>query len=121
MLLIRAVRVPLTKRTIWQQESEISGIKLENGYTITPINITCEEKVIKIFMAIIITSMPNWPSVKYQGYLHPDEVTCLEQNKILLEQFQEFAKLQGDYDAHFESFCLQIETYPIQGFNNTSA
>jgi len=25
------VRVPLTKRTIWQQESETSGIRLKNG------------------------------------------------------------------------------------------
>ena len=101
MLLIRAVRVPLTKRTIWQQESEISGIKLKNGYTITPINITWEERVIKLFMAIIITSMPNWPSVKYQGYIYPDEATCLEYNEIYIEDFKSYARSQGDNDIHF--------------------
>ena len=35
--------------------------------------------MVKIVMAIIITSMPNWPSVRYQGYIYPDMETCVEE------------------------------------------
>ena len=74
--------------------------------------------MVKVFMAIIITSMPNWPSVKYQGYLYPDEETCIESTKIYVQEFKDYAKRQGDQDAHFSSFCFQIESYPIEGFDN---
>ena len=74
--------------------------------------------MIKVFMAIIITSMPNWPSVKYQGYLYPDKETCIESTKIYVQEFKNYAKRQGDYDAHFNSFCFEIDSYPIEGFDN---
>jgi hypothetical protein len=74
--------------------------------------------VIKIVMAIIVTSMPNWPSVKYQGYIYQDMETCIKSNEMYVQQFKDYAASQGDYDAHFESFCLPIESYPIEGFNN---
>ena len=57
-------------------------------------------------MAIIITSMPNWPSVKYQGYLYPDMDTCLISTEMYIENFKEYAKSQGDYNAHFDSICF---------------
>jgi hypothetical protein len=37
---------------------------------------------------------------------------------MYVQQFKDYAASQGDYDAHFESFCLPIESYPIEGFNN---
>ena len=74
--------------------------------------------MIKVFMAIIITSMPHWPSVKYQGYLYPDEETCVESTKIYVQEFKDYANRPGDHDAHFSSFCFQIESYPIEGFDN---
>ena len=74
--------------------------------------------MIKVFMAIIITSMPHWPSVKDQGYLYPDEETCIESTKMYVQEFKNYAKSQGDHDAHFSSFCFQIESYPIEGFDN---
>ena len=44
--------------------------------------------MIKVVMAIIITSMPNWPSVKYQGYLYPDMETCLTSTEMYVEEFR---------------------------------
>ena len=38
--------------------------------------------MIKVAFAIIITSMPHWPSVKYQGYLYPDMETCYEYTEM---------------------------------------
>jgi len=72
-------------------------------------------------MAIIITSMPNWPSVKYQGYIYPDMETCEKSNTEIVEHLRAMTYANGQYDVIFESFCLPIESYPIQGFNKTSA
>ena len=74
--------------------------------------------MIKVFMAIIITSMPGWPSVKYQGYLYPDMETCLVSTEMYVEQFRAHANSQGDYDAHFDSMCFETQSYPIEMFNN---
>ena len=74
--------------------------------------------MIKVAFAIIITSMPHWPSVKYQGYLYPDMETCLVSTEMYVEQFRAYADSQGDYDAHFDSMCFETESYPIEMFNN---
>ena len=73
--------------------------------------------MIKVVMAIIITSMPNWPSVKYQGYLYPDMDTFLTSTKMYVEEFRAYADSQGDFDAHFNSICFEVDAYPIEGFN----
>ena len=74
--------------------------------------------MIKVAFAIIITSMPNWPSVKYQGYLYPDMETCLVSTEMYVEQFRAYADSQGDYDAHFDSMCFETESYPIEMFHD---
>ena len=83
--------------------------------------------MIKVVMAIIITSMPNWPSVKYQGYLYPDMDTCLSSTQLYVEQFRAYADSQGDYNAQtghrlriimYYSICFEVDSYPIEGFNN---
>lgn len=74
--------------------------------------------MIKVVFAIIITSMPNWPSVKYQGYLYPDMETCLSSTEIYLEQYKAYADSQGDYDAKFDSMCFETESYPIKGLED---
>ena len=74
--------------------------------------------MIKVFMAIIVTSMPNWPSVKYQGYLYPDMDICLTSTEMYVQQFKNYAKSQGDYEAHFDSICFEVDSYPIKAFNN---
>jgi hypothetical protein len=74
--------------------------------------------MIKVFMAIIITSMPNWPSVKYQGYLYPDMQTCLTSTEMYVENFKQYAKSQGDHDAVFTSKCFEVDSYPIEAFED---
>ena len=74
--------------------------------------------MIKVFMAIIITSMPNWPSVKYQGYLYPDMDTCLASTEMYVQNFKNHAKSQRDDNAIFSSICFEVDSYPIEAFNN---
>tara|TARA_Y100001951_G_C11224269_1_gene230711 strand:- start:601 stop:840 length:240 start_codon:yes stop_codon:yes gene_type:complete len=74
--------------------------------------------MIKIFMAIIITSMPGWESVRYQGYIYPDLETCLSSTELYVNDFKEIAKNRGDKNIHFESTCFEINSYPIEKFNS---
>ena len=74
--------------------------------------------MIKVVMAIIVTSMPNWPSVKYQGYLYPDMDTCLTSTEMYVDDFKAYADRQGDHDAKFSSICFEVDSYPIEAFND---
>jgi hypothetical protein len=76
--------------------------------------------MIKVFMAIIITSMPEWPSVKYQGYLYPDMQTCLESTEMYVQNYKDYASSQGDTQALFSSICFEVDSYPIRAFNDIS-
>ena len=73
----------------------------------------------KIFISIIIMSMPNWPSVKYYGTLYTTLEECQAGNAV-----QEQAYLYQDKilerKAHYEMFCLEIESYPIEGMEETN-
>ena len=75
--------------------------------------------MVKIVMAIIITSMPNWPSVRYLGYIYPDMETCVEYNQIMIDDFKSYARSQGDTKIHFDSFCFEVDSYPIEELNKT--
>ena len=44
--------------------------------------------------------------------------TCLSSTQLYVEQFKSYADSQGDYDAHFDSICFEVDAYPIDGFNN---
>jgi|TARA_R110000851_G_scaffold120893_1_gene249362 hypothetical protein len=116
MLLIRAVRVPLTKRTIWQQESEISGIKLKNGYTITLKKNILGDTVIKIWFMLVLMSAPNLPSVKYNGILYPTEEECLSAQVEFLNMYESRPQTYKD-SVTVDAFCLPFEAFPIQSMN----
>tara|TARA_R100000231_G_scaffold112287_1_gene83254 strand:- start:736 stop:975 length:240 start_codon:yes stop_codon:yes gene_type:complete len=73
--------------------------------------------MIKIAMAIIITSMPNWPSVRYQGYIYPDMEECVLSSERIIEDMRIYAHSKGDIDVYFDYFCTELNSYPIEGFN----
>ena len=73
--------------------------------------------MIKVFMAIIITTMPGWESVRYQGYVYPDMQSCLLSTELYVEQYKQIAKNRGDDEARFSSTCFEIDSYPIKAFN----
>ena len=64
------------KGTLWQQESEISGINLKNGYNTTLKKTILGDTVIKIWFMLVLMSVPNAPSVKYNGIIYPTEEEC---------------------------------------------
>tara|TARA_X000000950_G_scaffold259220_1_gene327420 strand:+ start:100 stop:339 length:240 start_codon:yes stop_codon:yes gene_type:complete len=74
--------------------------------------------MIKLAMAIIITSMPNWESVRYQGFLYPDMQSCYTSTQLYVEKYKKIAKENGDDLAHFNSICFEVDSYPIKKFNS---
>ncbi len=107
ILLIRAVRVPLTKRTIWQQESEISGINLKNGYTTTLKKLISGDIVIKIWFMLILMSAPNLPSVKYNGILYTTEEECLNAQVEFLNLYEARPQVYKD-SVTVDAVCLSF-------------
>ena len=114
-LLIRAVRV-LLKGTLWQQESEISGINLKNGYTTTLKKNISGDTVIKIWFMLILMSAPNLPSVKYNGILYTTEEECLSAQVEFLNMYESRPQTYKDF-VTVDAFCLPFEAFPIQGMN----
>ena len=43
--------------------------------------------------------------------------TCVEYNQIMIDDFKSYARSQGDNEIHFDSFCFEAQSYPIEGFN----
>ena len=74
--------------------------------------------MIKLVMAIIITTMPGWESVRYTGYLYPDMQSCLSSTELYVEEFKQIAKSRGDDTAHFSSICFEVDSYPIKKFDS---
>ena len=74
--------------------------------------------MIKVFMAIIITSMRGWESVRYQGFLYPDLQTCETSTELYVQEYKNYAQSKGNTDAYFESICFEISSYPIEKYNN---
>ena len=74
--------------------------------------------MIKIFISIIIMSMPNWPSVKYYGTLYTTLEECQAGNEAQEQSYLYQDKIL-ERDAHYEMFCLEIESYPIEGMEET--
>ena len=50
--------------------------------------------MIKIFMAIIISSMPGWESVRYQGYIYPDLESCLLSTELYINDFKKIEEIK---------------------------
>ena len=74
--------------------------------------------MIKLAMAIIITSMPNWESVRYQGFLYPDMQSCYTYTQLYFKKYKKIAKENGDDLAHLNSICFEVDSYPIKKFNS---
>lgn len=74
--------------------------------------------MIKLAMAIIITTMPGWESVRYQGFLYPNMESCYASTHLYVEQYKKIAKENGDDAAHFSSICFEVDSYPIKKFDN---
>ena len=76
--------------------------------------------MMQIFFLLVIMSMPNQPSVKYNAHLYPTEEKCM----TALDGYMRIYESKPEsYKRGLltEAFCLPFNAFPIPGLNQTGA
>jgi hypothetical protein len=74
--------------------------------------------VIKIWFMLVLISMPNAPSVKYNGFIYPDEEACQVARYELQETYNNKSTKYKSVTI-IDSYCVEFESFPILGLNKT--
>ena len=74
--------------------------------------------MIKIWFMLVLISMPNAPSVKYNGFLYTNEAECQVARYELLDMYDARPE---DYKAGLamDAYCIGFESFPIRGLKKT--
>ena len=74
--------------------------------------------MIKIWFMLILVSMPNAPSIKYNGFIYPDEEEC---QVARYEFYEAYNNKPTDYKSALimDSYCVEFNSFPIAGLNKT--
>ena len=74
--------------------------------------------MIKIWFMLVLFSMPNAPSVKYNGFIYPSEEECQVARYELHEAYNNNTEEYKSVTA-MDSYCVQFDSFPIAGLSNT--
>ena len=67
---------------------------------------------------LILMSSPNSPSIKYNGYIYPNEEECQVARYELHEAYNSKPTKYKSVTA-IQSYCVEFESFPIAGLNKT--
>ena len=72
--------------------------------------------MIKIWFMLVLVSMPNAPSVKYNGFIYSSEEDC---QVAKYELHEEYNKKSTEYKSLtiIDSYCVEFNSFPIRGLN----
>ena len=72
--------------------------------------------MIKIWFMLVLVSMPNAPSVKYNGFIYSSEEDC---QVAKYELHEEYNKKSTEYKSTtiIDSYCVEFNSFPIRGLN----
>ena len=76
--------------------------------------------MIKIWFLLILISVPNSPSIKYNGIIYPNEEECQVAKYELMETYNNKSteyKSVTLMDFH----CIEFKSFIIKGLNKTGA
>ena len=74
--------------------------------------------MIKIWFMLVLISMPNAPSVKYNGFIYPSEEECQVARYELHEAYNNNTEEYKSVTA-IDSYCVEFKSFPIPGLNKT--
>ena len=74
--------------------------------------------MIKIWFMLVLISMPNAPSVKYNGFLYPTEEEC-QVAKYKLHETYNNKSTEYKSVTLMNSHCVEFESFPIPGLSKT--
>ena len=74
--------------------------------------------MVKIWFMLVLISMPNAPSVKYNGFLYPNEEECQVARYELHEAYNSKPTKYKSVTA-IQSYCVEFKSFPIPGLSKT--
>jgi len=72
--------------------------------------------VIKIWFLLVLISVPNSPSIKYNGFIYPNEEEC-EVAKYELHETYNNQSTEYKAVTLIDSHCIEFKSFPIKGLN----
>ena len=67
---------------------------------------------------LVLFSMPNAPSVKYNGFIYSSEEECQVARYELHDAYNNKSTEYKSVTA-MDSYCVQFDSFPIAGLSNT--
>ena len=74
--------------------------------------------MIKVWFMLVLFSMPNAPSVKYNGFIYSSEEECQVARYELHDAYNNKSTEYKSVTA-MDSYCVQFDSFPIAGLGNT--
>ena len=74
--------------------------------------------MIKIWFMLVLFSVPNAPSIKYNGYIYPNEEECQVARYKLHETYNNKSTEYKSVTL-MNSHCGEFESFPIPGLSKT--
>ena len=74
--------------------------------------------MIKVWFMLMLVSIPNAPSVKYNGFIYLSEEAC-EVARYELHEAYNNKSTEYKSVTLINSYCVEFESFPIAGLNNT--
>jgi len=73
--------------------------------------------MIKVWFMLVLFSMPNAPSVKYNGFIYANEEDC-EIAKYEMHEAYNNKSTEYKLATNMNAYCVEFESFPIQGLMN---
>jgi hypothetical protein len=70
--------------------------------------------MIKIWLLLMLVSMPNQPSVKYQALVYPTEDQCIVARDGYMKSYEE-KPLEYKLTLKTKAYCIPFDSFPISG------
>ena len=74
-------------------------------------------RMIKIWFLLILISVPNSPSIKYNGVIYPNEEECQVAKYELMETYNNKPE-QYKLITQIDSYCVEFESFPIKSLTD---
>ena len=73
--------------------------------------------MIKIWFLLVLISVPNAPSIKYNGVIYSNEEECQVAKYELMETYNNKPE-QYKLITQIDSYCVEFESFPIKSLTD---
>ena len=73
--------------------------------------------MIKIWFLLVLISVPNAPSIKYNGFIYLNEEECLVAKYELMETYNNKPE-QYILITQIDSYCVEFERFPVKSLTD---